>query len=226
MGVFTQRFEALFHRAEALGWAVCFALHRSSWFICAWMWGRGVLPATLPAPFSATLSLAFSVYLCAIVGPQDLLVVRLSAPLLRQSRSGHGHVSPLSPGAHLGPTYPSGWMFTFYFLGFGLPCRSIFCQFWLCEEAQCVYLCRHLGSRLYSFQVYNSMTHHLITFVFLIGIFRNFIFNVRMINLTNICHICNCFLFIPRHFLPYFVWVEHFMIPFSLFWKWINYTSF
>ena len=30
-------------------------------------------------------------------------------------------------------------MFIFYFLGVGLPCRLIFCQFWLCEE-QCVYL--------------------------------------------------------------------------------------
>ena len=37
-------------------------------------------------------------------------------------------------------------MFIFYFLGVGLPCRSILCQFWLCEEAQCVYLRRHLGS--------------------------------------------------------------------------------
>ena len=37
-------------------------------------------------------------------------------------------------------------MFIFYFLGVGLPCRLIFCQFWLCEEAQCVYLRRHLGS--------------------------------------------------------------------------------
>ena len=37
-------------------------------------------------------------------------------------------------------------MFIFYFLGVRLPCHSIFCQFWLCEEAQCVYLCRHLGS--------------------------------------------------------------------------------
>ena len=41
------------------------------------MWCRGVLPAALPAPFSATLSLALSVYLCANVGPQGLLVVRL-----------------------------------------------------------------------------------------------------------------------------------------------------
>ena len=37
-------------------------------------------------------------------------------------------------------------MFIFYFLGVGLPCRWIFCQFWLCEEAQCVYLRHHLGS--------------------------------------------------------------------------------
>ena len=36
-------------------------------------------------------------------------------------------------------------MFIFYFLGVGFPCHSIFCQFWLCEDAQCVYLCRHLG---------------------------------------------------------------------------------
>ena len=46
------------------------------------MWGHGVLPATLPAPFSATLSMALSVYLCTNVGPpQGLLVVRLPAPL-------------------------------------------------------------------------------------------------------------------------------------------------
>ena len=32
-------------------------------FICAQMWGCGVLPTALPAPFSATLSLALSVYL-------------------------------------------------------------------------------------------------------------------------------------------------------------------
>ena len=38
-------------------------------------------------------------------------------------------------------------MFIFYFLGVGLPCRLIFCHFWLCEEAQCVYLRRRLGSQ-------------------------------------------------------------------------------
>ena len=29
---------------------------------------------------------------------------------------------------------------------FSIPCSSIFCQFWLCEEAQCVYLRIRLGS--------------------------------------------------------------------------------
>ena len=36
--------------------------------------------------------------------------------------------------------------FFFYLLGVGLPYPLIFRQFWLCEEALCVYLCRHLGS--------------------------------------------------------------------------------
>ena len=67
-GVFTQRFEALFPRAGALGYEVCFAPCLSSWFICAPMWGHGVLPAALPALFSTTLSPALLVYLCANVG--------------------------------------------------------------------------------------------------------------------------------------------------------------
>ena len=37
-------------------------------------------------------------------------------------------------------------MIIFCFLGVGPPCCSILCQFWLCEEAQCVYLRCHLGS--------------------------------------------------------------------------------
>ena len=55
-GIFNQRFEALFPRAGALGYAVCFAPCRLSRFIYAGIWGRRVLPATLPAPLSATLS--------------------------------------------------------------------------------------------------------------------------------------------------------------------------
>ena len=54
-GAFNQRYEALFPRAGALGYAVYFAPHSSSWFICARTCGHGVLPTALPAPFSTTL---------------------------------------------------------------------------------------------------------------------------------------------------------------------------
>ena len=94
---------------------------------------------------SASLPAVWPVYLCANVGPQGLLVVRLPAPFLPHSASlGPAmatwvlHVSPLRPGARLRPSYRSGCMFLFYLLGVGLPCHSIFCQFWLCKEAQCL----------------------------------------------------------------------------------------
>ena len=51
------------------------------------MWGRRVLPTALPALFSTTLSPALLVYLCANVGPQGLLVVRLAAPFIPHSTS-------------------------------------------------------------------------------------------------------------------------------------------
>ena len=85
-GVFTQRFEALFRRVGALGCAVCFAPRHSSWFIYARMWGRWVLPAALPTPFSATLSPALSVYLCANVGPQGATRHSESSPLSLSAR--------------------------------------------------------------------------------------------------------------------------------------------
>ena len=49
-GVFTQRFEAFFRRAGPLGCAVCLTPCRSSRFIYAQMWGRGIcyLPHRLP----------------------------------------------------------------------------------------------------------------------------------------------------------------------------------
>ena len=66
-GVFNQRFEAVFPLAGLRGLLCSLPFVR---FICARMWGRGVLPAALPALFSATLSPALSVYLCANVGPR------------------------------------------------------------------------------------------------------------------------------------------------------------
>ena len=141
-GVFNQRFEALLPGTGALGYKVCFAPRRSPRFICVRVWGRGVLPAALPAPFFATLNPALSIYLCANVGPQGLLVVRLPALFVPHSAS-------LGPAMATGvlSTPPTGLDVCFFFISLvGLPCRLIFCQFWLCEEAQCVYLRHHLGS--------------------------------------------------------------------------------
>ena len=86
-GSFNQRSEALFPRAGALGYMVCFTAHCSSRFICARVWGPRVLPPALPALFSPILSPALSVYLCAIIGPQGLLVVRLPVPFVPHSAS-------------------------------------------------------------------------------------------------------------------------------------------
>ena len=110
--------------------------------------GHRVLPAALPAPFSTTLSQALSVYLreCGAAGSASGQTACAALPTLCQSWSRHGHASPLHPGARLRPSYWAGCMFLFYLPDVGLPCRLIFCQFWLCEEAQCVYLRRHLGS--------------------------------------------------------------------------------
>ena len=86
------------------------------WFICVGMWGRGVLPATLPAPFSATLSPALSVYLCkcGAAGSARGQTACSVCPTLRQSQSRHGHVSSLRPGCPSPPLLPV-WM-NVYFL--------------------------------------------------------------------------------------------------------------
>ena len=121
MGVFNQRFEALFPRAGALAYAVCFA------------------PRCLSG---------LSVCECGAAGSASRQTACPVRPTLCQSGSRRGHVSPLHPGARLCPSYRSGCMFLFYLLGGRPPCHSIFCQFRLCEEAQCVYLLHHLGSPL------------------------------------------------------------------------------
>ena len=118
-GVFNQRSEALFPRAGALGCVICFARLRSSGFICEQVWGQGVLPAALPALFSATLSLALSAYLYANVGSQGLLVLGLPAPFVP-------HYLSLGPAtatrvlstlaALLCPSYLSGCRFLFIYL--------------------------------------------------------------------------------------------------------------
>ena len=89
-------------------------------------------------------SLGLSVCECGAAGSASGQTACPVSPTLRQSRSCHSNASPPRPGCPSPPLLPV-WM-NVYLLGVGLPCRSIFCQFWLCEEAQCVYLCCHLGS--------------------------------------------------------------------------------
>ena len=113
------------------------------------VWGAGSATRRSACPVLRHSESGSLVYLCANVGPQRLLVVRLPARL--------SHTPPVSvppwplesspPRCLSLPLLPV-WMyvFLFYLLGVGLPCRWIFCQFWLCEEVQCVYLRRHLGS--------------------------------------------------------------------------------
>ena len=75
------------------------------------MWGHGVLPTALPAPFSATLSPALSVSLCTNVGPQGLLVVRLPAPFVPHSTS----LRPATATRFLS-TPPTGLDVCFFFI--------------------------------------------------------------------------------------------------------------
>ena len=90
-----------------VGWSASLPALR---FICARMWGRGVLPTALPAPLSATLSPALSVYPCecGAAGSASGRTACLVCRTLRQSRSHHSHESPLHPGACLRPSYRSG----------------------------------------------------------------------------------------------------------------------
>ena len=145
--IFTQRFEALFPRAGALGCVVCF-----------------------------TPLLFLLVYLCTNVGSQGLpattlwglLAAAWSAPLHSPPPRWVHHLPPCrksSPPQLPISTLPTGLDECFFFISLvvRLPCSSIFCQFWLffvfrlllsffwlCEEAQCVYLRLHLGQKLYT----------------------------------------------------------------------------
>ena len=142
-GVFNQRFEALFPHAGALGCAVCFT------------------------PKSLLL-----VYLCANVGPRGLPATTLWG-LLAAAWPAPCHTPPPLGVRQPLPccksslpwlpvsTPPTGLDECVFFISLvvALPYSSIFCQFllflvlkllsffWLCEEAQCVYLRLHLGRK-------------------------------------------------------------------------------
>ena len=118
---------------------------------CANVGLQGATRCSACPVLSHSESLALLVYLreCGAAGSASARTACAICPTLRQSQSCHGNVSPLRPGCPSPPLLPVWMKFIFYFLGVGLPCRSIFCQFWLCEEAQCVHLRRHLGSPSY-----------------------------------------------------------------------------
>ena len=144
MGVFNQRFEALFPCAGALSCMVCFA----------------------PPPF-------LLVYLCTNVGPQGLpattlwglpvaawpaLLHNLPPHLVCQLSPCHESSPPRCPSLPLLPLWMnvsslSPWLLDFYTVRFsvGSGCFFVFklllSFFWLCEEAQCVYLRLHLGRK-------------------------------------------------------------------------------
>ena len=136
-GVFNQRFEALFSFAGALGCEVCFA----------------------PPPF-------LPVYLSVNVGLRGLPATTLwgllavALPALFHNLPPHWVCKPPPCRKSSLPwlpvsTPPTSLDECFFFISLvvGLPYSSIFCQFWLffvfklllsfwlCEEAQCVYLC-------------------------------------------------------------------------------------
>ena len=76
----------------------------------------GCYPSALPAPFSATLSPALSVYLreCGAAGSASGRTACPVCPTLRQSWSRHGNASPLHPGCP-SPPHLLVWM-NVYFL--------------------------------------------------------------------------------------------------------------
>ena len=106
-------------------------------YLCANVGPRGAAHRSA-CPFlrhSESGPLGLSVCKCRAAGSATGQTACPICPTLRQSQSRHGHVSPLHPGARHRPSCWSGCVFLFYLLGVGLPCHSIFCQFWLCEEA-------------------------------------------------------------------------------------------
>ena len=129
-GVFNQWFEALFPCAGTLGCMVCHLVYQL--LPC---WPAAALPTPLHNPPPCWVH---------------------QQPPCHESSPPSGPSSPLLPV----------WMnvSSFISLVVGLPYSLIFCQLWLffffliqllslwlCEEAQCVYLCRHLGSPRWCF---------------------------------------------------------------------------
>ena len=166
MGVFNQRFEALFTGTGALGCALCFA----------------------PLP-------VLSVYLCTNVGPQGLPATTLWGPLAAAWPAPLHNLPPRwvcqpppcressLPAACLRPSYRSGWMFLLYLLG----CRtSIHFNFVSVLVLFLNFRCPSFGcGRRHSVSPYTSIlagssTNTILTFSNLY-----YVFNFKLENLTS-----------------------------------------
>ena len=90
--------------------------------------------------------LSLSVRECGVAGSACGQTACPGHPTLHQFWSRHGNASPLHPGCPSLTLLPFWMIVYFLFPWCRTSCRSIFCQFWLCGEAQCVYLRCHLGS--------------------------------------------------------------------------------
>ena len=80
-----------------------------SLFVCVRMLGLGVLPAALPAPFSATLEsgpLSLYVCKCRVAESTSCQTACPVCPTLSQSRSRHSNESPLHPSCSSPPLLP------------------------------------------------------------------------------------------------------------------------
>ena len=112
-------------------------------------WGATHCSACPVLRHSESGPLGLSVCECGATGSASGLTACPFGPTLRQSWSRQGNWSPLPPPPPACPSPPLllVWMNVYFLFPWcGLLCCSIFCQFWLCEEVQCAYLRRHLGS--------------------------------------------------------------------------------
>ncbi|KAF6104119.1 hypothetical protein HJG60_011166 [Phyllostomus discolor] len=146
-GVFNQMFEALFPSAGILGCVVCLV---PQLFLPVYL-HVNVGP---PSPQAAALLAS-----CCLARPAPQSTASLGPPATALPRVLSAQLPISTP-----PTSVDECFF-FNSLVVGLPYSSIFCQFWLffvfklllsfylCEEAQCVYLHLHLGQESgYTFQ--------------------------------------------------------------------------
>ena len=109
-GVYSQKFEALFPRAGALGCAVCFAPAVCPVYLCTNVGPRGATrrSACPVLCHSESGPLGLSVHECGVAGSASGQTACPVCPTLRQSRSRHSNAVLPALAARLCPSYRSG----------------------------------------------------------------------------------------------------------------------